>query len=500
MNEAQTAQIENAKNVRSILAQFAQGHPSADSVVAHHAEPKHKVSLPEGMSTAKAAQVLAQAATAEQEEKMFNKTFRYRPWDGAAALSRVMKKYFGTSGRGLAVHSFFGTTPPQEIEIEINYGEVISVPWGRIEFEPLEGWMDLGSTYDEEYGPLFKIAVNAKKKFSAEVYGLFNLIEAELKEYSIYKGKAIRGNDDPKFLDLRVDDSIVYNDSVYDSLDASVWGVIRNAEVLRANRVKTDPKVLLHGPYGTGKSEAGRMTAKVAVDNGWTFISFNSGKSNLQELEKTLQTARLLAPAVVFIEDIDIYASEDDEKAQSRMLEMFDGISSKGSEVMILMTSNRPATFSKGMLRAGRINKMIEIGPLDRVATERLIRTVCKDQLGEVDFEKVHEAMVGYEPAFVRQTFDDARQSALIRNADKLKAAGTYSPEAAQRFLLTTEDFVTAANVMRPQHDAHADAKEQEKRYTLDDKFRDIVAESVVSHVTLRNDDIGAIQAELIER
>src|SRR5690606_10686094 len=171
--------------------------------------------------------------------------------------------------------------------------------------------------------------------------------------------------------------------------------------------------------------------------------------------------ARLLAPAVVFIEGIDIYASEEDEKAQSRMLEMFDGISSKGSEVMIVMTSNRPATFSKGMLRHGSIYKMIEIGPLHREATERLIRTVCKTQLGEVDFDKVFEAMVGYEPAFVRQTFDDARQSALIRNADRLRAAGTYTREAAEKFLLTTDDFVTAANVMRPQHDAHADAKEQ---------------------------------------
>lgn len=496
------ADLDKARNegIRDILRRFADGHPAADSIVAHHTTPRHKISIPEGMTTARASKQLAQAATAEQEEKAFNKTYRYRPWDGAAALSRVMKKYFGTSGRGLAVHSFFGSTPPQEIEIEIAYGETISVPWGRIEFEPFEGTMDLGSSYDPEYGPLFQVQVVAKKKYSAEVYGFFKMLELELQDHSIYKGKAIRGNDEPRFLDLTVDPSVVYNDDVYASLDQSVWGVIREAELLRSLNVKTDPKVLLHGPYGTGKSEAGRMTAKIATDNGWTFISFNSGKSNLSDLEKTMQTARLLAPAVVFVEDVDLYASDEDNKAQSRMLEMFDGISSKNQEVMVLMTSNRPANFSKGMLRAGRINKMIEIGPLDRKATERLIRIVNKDMLGEVDFDAVWEATEGFEPAFIRQTFDDARQAAAIRHATDLRAAGVYTEESAKKFLLTTEDFVTAANVMRPQHHSHMTAKEQEKAPSLEQILRSTLVSGLVEDMMLTNENIGAINTRLIEK
>lgn len=488
------------EGIRDLMRQFADGHPSADSIVAHHETPAHKISIPETMTTARAAKQLAQAATAEQEEKAFNKTYRYRPWDGAAALHRVLKKYFGTTGRGVAVQSFFGSTPPQEIEIEVSYTETISVPWGLIEFEPFEGTLNLGSSYDPEYGPLFQVQVVAKKKYSAEVYGFFKMLELELLDHSIYKGKAIRGNDEPRFLDLRVDPSVVFNSDVASSLDQSVWGVIREADLLRSLNVKTDPKVLLHGPYGTGKSEAGRMTAKVATDNGWTFISFNSGKSTLSDLEKTMQTARLLAPAVVFVEDVDLYASDEDNKAQSRMLEMFDGISSKNQEVMVLMTSNRPAAFSKGMLRAGRINKMIEIGPLNREATERLIRLVNKDMLGEVDFDAVWEATEGFEPAFIRQTFDDARQAAAIRHATDLRAAGTYTEEAAKKFLLTTEDFVTAANVMRPQHHSHAEAKEQEKAPSLEQIIRMSLVSGIVEDLRLENDQIGSISAGLIEK
>lgn len=486
--------------VRSTLAAYATEKPGTGTAVAYHVEPKNKVSIPEGMATAKAAAILAEAAQAEQERQDFKKTFKFRPWDGAAAVNRVMERHFGTTGRGVAIKSFFGDIPPQMIEIEVAYGQTVQVPWGHIEFAAFEGTLMLGSSYDEEYGNLFQLAINCPKKYSAAVSGFFRLLEEELKEGSIYKGAAIRGTEQPRFLALTVDPSIVYNDSVYEQLETSVWGVIKNAELLRSLSVKTDPKVLLHGPYGTGKSETGRLTAKVAVDNGWTFIAHNSGKGSLSDLEQVLKTARLLAPAVVFIEDIDLYASEADERAQSRMLELFDGISSKDAEVLILMTSNRPATFSKGMLRAGRINKMIEIGSLDKQATEKLIRIVNEGQLEDViDFDAIWEATTGYEPAFIRQTFDDARQSAAIRHANNLRAKGQYNLSRARQFKLGTKDFVTAAQLMRPQHDSHASAQEQTKAKTLDDQFRGIIADLLTTGTTLSNDQIGTIEVELVD-
>lgn len=467
---AKTAEeIQAAEDVRSTLAKFASSNYAPDLGVAYHLTPEHKVSLPNGMDLGKGAKILAEADKASRETQVFTKIFKYRPNDGAAALVRVMQKYFGTTGRGKPIQTFFGSIPPQQKEIEIGYGETIQVPWGHIAFEHLEGTLMLGYDYDAEYGQLFELAIECPKKYDASVHGFFNLIEEELKTGSIYKGKAIRGTDEPRFMDLQVDDAIVYNSEVYDALETSVWGVIRETVMLREMKIKTDPKVLLHGPYGTGKSEAGRMTAKVAVDNGWTFIAFNSGKSQISELEHTLKTARLLAPAVVFVEDVDLYAENKDEATQSRMLEMFDGLSSKGHEVMVLMTSNKPGNFNKGMLRAGRINRMIEIGPLNREATEELIRRSTGEQLGEVDFDKVWEAMAGFEPAFVRQTFNDARQAAAIRHASELRLSGQWSHQASQDFKLQTDDFVTAANLMRPQHEAHSAATDTLKEPNIDE-------------------------------
>jgi transitional endoplasmic reticulum ATPase len=486
------------QEVRDLLASFSSEKPGTGTAVAYHVDPKNKVSIPEDMATSKAAAILAEAAVAEQEKQDFVRTFKYRPWDGAAALHRVMEKYFGTTGRGIPIKTFFGDIPPKMIEIEVAFGESIQVPWGDIAFATFEGVISLGASFDDEYGALFQITINCPKKYSAAVSGFFNLMESELHDGSIYKGQAIRGTDNPKFLPLTVDPSIVYNQDVYDNLDLALWGVIRHTELLNGEHTNTAPKVLLTGTYGTGKSETGRLTAKQAVDNGWTFIAHDPKLSSLAELEKTVQTARLLAPSVVFVEDVERFAGADPQ-ATSRVLDLFDGISSKGHEVILLSTSNHPQDFNKGMLRAGRLDAMIEIGPLNTEALEKLIRTVCKDQLGKVDFETVWKAMAGYEPAFVRSTFDKARQSALIRQADKLKAAGTYSHAAARKFLLDTEDFVTAANSKRPQWEAHRDKAELADAPTVDSTMRGLLADFLTNGATLTNPSIGKIDVKLVE-
>ena len=169
----------------------------------------------------------------------------------------------------------------------------------------------------------------------------------------------------------------------------------------------------------------------------------------------------------MFIEDIDVYAGQENEQYQTRLSNLFDGVGSKGDQVMLVMTSNKAANFSKGMLRAGRVDRMIEVGPLDRDATEEMIRRVIGvERLDKrIDFDQVHEALQGFEPAFVRSTFDQAAEAAIIRTKSL-----TYT--------LGTEDFVGAAVLLRPQHEMHTN-KGEPKKTTFDTAMRDLVRESV---------------------
>jgi chromosomal replication initiation ATPase DnaA len=451
---------------------------SADQGVAYHKEPPNKISLPEGMTPAQGSKALSDVAIALDQKEVFSRVFKYRPADGAYALVQVLSKFFGTTGRGVPIKTMFGTQPPKQIEVEIGLDETVQVPWGHIEFAPFEGTLMLGTSEDSEYGVLFELSVQCPKRFGASVAGFFKAIQHQLETESIYKGKSIRtsksndGVDEIRFISTSEDKTIVYNDEVMGALEHTVWGVIRNAELLKADGRKTNNRVLVHGPYGTGKSECGKITGNVANQNGWTFLKFESSKGSIDDLDRTLATARLYSPAVVMIEDIDTYAANPDANYQSRLSNMFDGLGSKGDQVMILMTSNRAAEFSKGMLRAGRIDRMIEIGALDRTATEDMIRRVIGENRLEdnVDFDRVWEHLEDFEPAFVRQTFDQAATAALIRTGKR-------------DFKLGTEDFVNAANILRPQHDMHRDKSDKREGFSVEGWLRDQVVEALTRQI-----------------
>jgi transitional endoplasmic reticulum ATPase len=491
------------EDMRAMLAAAGGTSPTRGRAVARHKTPANKISLPEGMPVATGAKTLAEVAQAEQEREDFVQSFNYRPWDGALALTRVMENTFGTTGRSVPTRTMFGDIPPKQITIEVAYGKTARVPWGEIEFAPLEGKMELGTAYDEDYGSLFQISINAPKKHADAIQGFFKLIEMELAENSIYKGAAIRGTDNPKFIPTEVDPNIVYNDEVYGALDTTIWGVLRHPDLLRADKQRIDPKVLLHGPYGTGKSEAGRMTAQKAIEAGWTFISYNSGEGKQDDLKKTVQTARLLAPAVVFVEDVDIYARDKDAHAQSRLLEMFDGISSKGQEVIIIMTTNKAEDLSKGMLRAGRINAMIEIGPLNEKATIKLIQRLNEGKLAEdIDYEAIFKATEGYTPSFIRQTLDDAAKASLIRTADELLAKTGKVPsyqEVLAKVTLSTHDFVSAAHVLRPQYDKYEASSDQHTPDSLGDVIQELLTDVMERRLAFSNDNMGSIDVERVD-
>jgi len=474
---------EDAKKKAAILDKLAElggSRVTQESGIAYHEDPNEKqIMLPQGLTLKVATKLLSAQAQALEEEHDFDKVFPFRPFDGAYACQEVLKKIFGVTGQGRAVYGMFGEKyPPKFVNVEVQPGKEVRVPWGKVDFPLLDAVMTTGYQNDPQKGALFQLTITAPKKFAAQIEGLFIAIEEYLKQNSIYKGKCIIGVgrvtrvgfESPQFLDPYMVDpeSVAYKQEVYDRLNASVWGPIRTAALQRAEGQKLNRKTLLEGPYGTGKSLAGGLTARVAFDNGWTFVQCKTGED---DLEMVLKMAELYAPAVVFMEDVDNLI-EKDPKEMAKLLELFDGMSTKNKEVMVLMTSNHVETMSKGMTRAGRIDAVIHIGDLDAEAIQRLIaHTFRPDQLDpKIDFEAIQEAMKEYEPAFIMGTFSLTKSNAIIRTE-------------STKFKLTTRDFVLAAETLRPQHNTHQNAQEHPDVDTVEQVlagvFRNAVREEV---------------------
>lgn len=394
--------------------------------------------IPARMTAKEAVGTIESHIKAQETPVEFNRSFKARVWDGAAAFERAVKLITGMSGVGKATDlGFFGTIPPRRRTINISPTETIDVPWGEVEVALFEATMTLGMTMDPDIGAIFNLSAYAPKKHRAAIEGFFRVIEDELAERSIYRGQAFDGKDEPDFISLDgVDpDQVVYSQQVYDQLQANLWTLIEQTDVNRDLGLPLKRAVLVHGEYGTGKTLAAYLTGQKAIENGWTFVYCRPGKD---DLDYVFQTARLYQPSVVFFEDVDtVSMAGDGQDAVTSLLDTFDGVAAKGTELIAILTTNHVDRIHKGMVRPGRLDAIIEIGSLDGPGVRKLIEaSLPADLLGDdLDWTAIGNAMDVFTPAFVKEASDRTLRYAIARTGGKPTS-------------LTTDDFLRSATGM----------------------------------------------------
>lgn len=451
----------------------------SDDDIQYH--PGSAIVLPEGKPLEWAVKALKRKIDEQEEEHTFRRIFQYRPQDGANAAANVLKNMFGIVV-GKATQTMFGSRPPEFRTIDVAYNEKREVPWGELEIPALPGAsLEFDATMGRN-GPVFVCSVTSPKKHKKIIEEFFDAIDRELKTHSIYRGKALEGAHELGFLDLTGFDptKIVFADGVQATLDAALFSVMRHPTPTKRAGMKLRRALLVYGPFGTGKSSLGLIAAQEAVQHGWTFLSAKAGRDNIRDV---LQTAKLYQRAVVFVEDIEKHVPKaNDIDAMSELLDMFDGISVKDTEIILVATTNHIERVTAGLLRPGRLDYVIEIAALDRGGTEKLLRAVIPtDLLGRVDFDAVYAAMPEFQPAWVKAVADHAQSFAIARTAGQ----GTYR--------LTTEDLVGAARSLHPQLELMRVASEGVHVPELHTAFEDVVSTAVdgMRIVDDDNDDVG---------
>ncbi|MHB8463963.1 MAG: AAA family ATPase [Acidimicrobiales bacterium] len=447
----------------------------------------HKFVLPERMDLGSAISFLREKQLEDENEMNFTRTFRYRPWDGARATMAALRRAFGiVSQRGTqGVH---GGATPELRTIPVSATETEQIPWGGLGVGHLPGCtLTLGHVKDPDYGMLFVLAAVGPRRYRHHIEGIFRLVEEELAANSMYRGKAFDGQEVPQFLDLSgVDPSkVVYTEQVLDRLEADIWALIRYPDQMRQMGLPLKRAVLLEGPYGTGKTLAAHLTAQISQEHGWTFVY---GRPGRDELEDVMATARLYQPAVVFFEDVDSVAHADGVDHVSRMLDILDGMQAKGTEIICILTTNHINRIHKGMVRPGRLDAVIHIGALDPPAIRRLVHGLVPDELlsEAVDWVAVGEAMDGFMPAFCKEAIDRAMRWNLARNR------GTSSS-------LTTEDFIAAADGLRPQLELMSKAVEGARSDSIGTALERTMKQSIDGTLLVRKGELASAPwAELL--
>ena len=158
---------------------------------------------------------------------------------------------------------------------------------------------------------------------------------------------------------------------------------------------------------------------------------------------------------------------EGDVDIVQQLLDAFDGITTKGAEVMMVLTTNHPERINKAMLRPGRLDAVVEIGALDESGVQKMIEALVpeEDRESDLSYAAIHNAMEGFMPAFVKEAIDRAVRYSIARGDEQI--------------LLSTEDFVRAAEGLRVQLQMMVEATEANTNVSLDTQFKEMVRDAI---------------------
>lgn len=207
-------------------------------------------------------------------------------------------------------------------------------------------------------------------------------------------------------------EDIVLPDELIRVVERNVLGMLQHGPALRAAGRALRHGLLFHGPPGTGKSMMVRYLASACKEH--TVILMTGGLQGL--IRESCQIARLLAPSIVVLEDVDLVAEERDTNRSPvilhELMNEMDGLGPR-AEVIFLLTTNRPEILETALsARPGRIDQAIAFPLPDEAGRARLFELYGTGlDLSGVDVPRWVGQTGGVSPAFIEELL---RRSALL--------------------------------------------------------------------------------------
>lgn len=365
----------------------------------------------------------------EEQETNVHEKIEAHPLEAAVAFVEAMKELYGVVSP-VSQPGFFGPVLPEFLSVQTDIDEWVQVPWGAFKIPGIENKIVMSADRDSK-GRLHLVVYGTVRKRERHVLlELAAKTREILKEKSIYKGKAIHIvtdsdgeldlNNPPTFVDLRGvnPEELILNRDVENQVTVNILTPITHTAACRKARPPVPLKrgILLEGPFGIGKTMLSLVTAKTAVENGWTYITIDRAAS----LKEALLFAQRYQPAVVFCEDIDRSTSTRDENAND-LLNIISGILTPKNEVMVVLTTNHVDKIEQAMLRPGRLDAVISIGLPDAESVGRLIRGYARGTLAEKEpLNQIGEELAGWTPAVIREVVDRSKLAMIGGNRKEL--------------------------------------------------------------------------------
>ncbi|MFC3101331.1 CDC48 family AAA ATPase [Altererythrobacter lauratis] len=206
---------------------------------------------------------------------------------------------------------------------------------------------------------------------------------------------------------------------------------LKNPKAFERLGIRPAKGFLLYGPPGTGKTLLAKAVAKEAEAN---FISMKSsdllskwyGESE-QQIARMFARARAVAPCVIFIDEIDSLVPargsgggepQVTARVVNTILAEMDGMEELNS-IVVIGATNRPALVDPALLRPGRFDELVYVGPPDEKGREHILKihTANMPLAGDVDLARIAADTPRYTGADLEDVVRRAGLNAIRRTA-----------------------------------------------------------------------------------
>jgi len=233
-------------------------------------------------------------------------------------------------------------------------------------------------------------------------------------------------------------------DSIKKTLNDNLILAMKNPTKFNKMGIKPPKGALVYGPPGCGKTLLARALATESGANmilvrGPEILSKWVGESE-KAVREIFRKAKASSPCVVIFDELDSlarYKSNDSgvgETILSQLLtEIEEGVSSR---VVVIGITNRPDLIDNSLLRTGRLDLVLFVGPPDEKGRSEIIKilTAKMPLANDVKFQEIAVSTQNYTGADLAALCREAAVNAMQNNSNKV----------------TSSDFSAALKKVRP--------------------------------------------------
>jgi len=242
------------------------------------------------------------------------------------------------------------------------------------------------------YGNSPEVTVFVRPEHQGAAVTVLDRLAQRASELNPYRGRVLRASyafglalsvvDLPATLTRS---TVVVPQQVWQEIDLGIASVRDQYALLNAHGLGCRRGVLLVGPPGTGKSAVSAVVAGELVGEGFTVL-YVEATAGAKLLTEVVEEAGRLAPALVILEDLDLWCRDRYSGGGGGLSELLQAMDiAPTTRVLTLASTNAADTLDAAAIRTGRFDSVVEVGYPDYAAANQILTALIDGLPGGID-------------------------------------------------------------------------------------------------------------------